>query len=74
VEALRLVFAELHAVGLRDTVSLAMPFGRMSEDGLLTGGEASEQAMSVLLNRLWWWTRTLSNARAETPYASSSGS
>jgi NAD(P)H-dependent FMN reductase len=44
VEALRLVFAELHAVGLRDTVGLAMPFNRMSEDGVLAGGEASEQA------------------------------
>lgn len=71
VEALRLVFAELHAVGLRDTVSLAMPFNRMSEDGVLAGGETSEQAMAMLLNRLAWWTRALSQARAVSPYATS---
>ncbi len=71
VEALRLVFAELHAVTLRDTVGLAMPFRRMSEEGVLADGEMSEQAMSALLNRLVWWTAALSAARAATPYAAS---
>lgn len=73
VEALRLVFAELHAVTLRDTVSMAMPFQRMSETGELADGEMADRAFAVMLNRLEWWTSALSAARAATPYALSAG-
>jgi NAD(P)H-dependent FMN reductase len=68
VEALRLVFAELHAVTLRDTVSLAMPFQRMSEDGILADDEAPKQAVTLILNRLAWWTSALSAARRNSQY------
>ena len=73
VEALRLVFAELHAVTLRDTVSMAMPFQRMSETGELADGEMAERAFAVMLNRLEWWTSALSAARSATPYSLSAG-
>jgi hypothetical protein len=67
------VFAELHAVTLRDTVSMAMPFQRMSEAGELADGEIADRAFAVMLNRLEWWTSALSAARAATPYSLSAG-
>ncbi|MAZ18042.1 MAG: FMN reductase [Ahrensia sp.] len=73
VEALRLVFAELHAVTLRDTVSMAMPFQRMNENGELADGEMADRALALVLNRLEWWTSALSAARAATPYSLSAG-
>jgi NAD(P)H-dependent FMN reductase len=71
VEGLRLVLAELHAVTLRDSVSFAMPWGRFSDEGVLSEPKMAEQAMTQMLNRLRWWTSTLNAARAANPYARS---
>lgn len=67
IEQLRLVFAELHAVTIRDTVS----FHRIWEcfDG--TGNPKDPEvdvAADLLLDRLAWWAHALRRARAETPY------
>ncbi|MCP1727651.1 NAD(P)H-dependent FMN reductase [Natronospira proteinivora] len=69
VEQLRLVFAELHAVGVRDTVSFANPWERFDSEGRLTNPEMAEQAMDRLLTRLAWWARALARARREAAYA-----
>ena len=68
VEQLRLVFAELHAVTVRDTVSFHRAKERFDAAGRPTDPD-SEVAAKVLLDRLTWWGRVLRDARAEHPYA-----
>lgn len=69
VEQLRLVFAELHAVTLRDTVSLAFAPRRFDASGRLIEPEPATTAMAVMLKALRWWATTLRQARAVAPYA-----
>jgi NAD(P)H-dependent FMN reductase len=68
-EALRLVFAELHVVTLRDAVVLpfaARSFRERGEpddaDGRIADG------VRIMLDRLEWWARALARARADRPY------
>jgi len=68
VEQLRQVFAELHAVTLRDTVSFHMAHDLFGEDGELRDGAAAEAAAHRLLDRLVWWASALRDARARQPY------
>jgi len=66
-EQLRLVFAELHAVPIRETLSFHQvptcftPEGEPVEPG-------TTQAATTLLNQLAWWSRALREARETTPY------
>lgn len=69
VEQLRPVFAELHAVTLRDTVSLAAAWRQFDAAGALIEPEAPSQALATLLNRLAWWAESLRQARCEKPYS-----
>lgn len=70
VEQLRLVFAELHAVGIRECVSFANPWEQFATDGVLPGdaGRASSKAMARMLSSLHWWAGALRAARLATPY------
>jgi NAD(P)H-dependent FMN reductase len=68
VEQLRLVFAELHAVTVRDTVSFANPWGRFAEDGSLESPLDARKSFVRMMARLQWWTAALTPARAATPY------
>jgi NAD(P)H-dependent FMN reductase len=68
VEQLRLVFAELHAVGIRDTVSFANPWNRFDSTGALVEPKDAQRAMKTLLARLHWWAVTLRDARATSSY------
>jgi hypothetical protein len=62
VAALRVVFADLHTVAVRDEVSL---------DLMETGpGPAHEPAVGTLLDQLAWWGGALRAARAARPYVS----
>jgi len=67
VEQLRQVFAELHVVGLRDSVSFPMVWKMF---GVEPRPDLSQQAeaLSLTLRRLHWWASTLKNARSERPY------
>lgn len=67
VEHLRGVFAELHAVGLRDTVSFANAWAQF-EDGRLRHPELAEAAMATQLARLEWWAQALRDARLARAY------
>ncbi|UGT62255.1 NADPH-dependent FMN reductase [Nocardia asteroides] len=69
VEHLRGVFAELHAVTVRDTVSFHNPWGR-AEGGRLRADPESDAAATTLLNQLVWWGEALRTARANRPYGS----
>ncbi|MDE1995293.1 MAG: NAD(P)H-dependent oxidoreductase [Rhizobiaceae bacterium] len=68
VEQLRLVFAELHAVTLRDTVSFANPWGRFTEDGVLQDPGDAPQSLRRMMARLHWWSDALKPARRIHPY------
>lgn len=69
VEHLRAVFAELHAVTIRDSVSFSNAWTQFGSGGELLHPQIAEQCMDVLLRRLAWWAAALSDARSATPYA-----
>jgi NAD(P)H-dependent FMN reductase len=69
VEQLRLVFAELHAVTVRDSVSFAGAWEQFDGDGALLRPERAERTMDAMLERLHWWAVALRNAREDEPYA-----
>ncbi|MGI5221510.1 NADPH-dependent FMN reductase [Nocardia sp. CA-290969] len=64
VEHLRGVFAELHAVTVRDTVSFHNPWRQ--PDGL--AGAEADTAAKTMLDQLVWWGEALRAARATRPY------
>lgn len=68
VEQLRLVFAELHAVTIRDTVSFHFGRRQFDADGEPVDKDAVEAAMTTLLDRLVWWANALRTARETTAY------
>jgi NAD(P)H-dependent FMN reductase len=68
VEQLRLVFAELHVVTIRDTVSLHGVWSHVGPDGRLIEDAARAGAAGAMLTRLVWWARALKTARLATPY------
>ncbi|MFF7355223.1 MULTISPECIES: NADPH-dependent FMN reductase [Streptomyces] len=69
VEQLRLVFAELHATTVRDSVSLHGPWSGLGEDGAPRDAAVCAGAAKGMLGQLTWWGRALRTARAERPYA-----
>ncbi|MGC5012271.1 NADPH-dependent FMN reductase [Streptosporangium sp. DT93] len=68
VEQLRQVFAELHAMTVRDSVSLHGPWSGLGEDGRPLDAAVCEDAAKNMLDQLLWWGRALRAARAEHPY------
>jgi NAD(P)H-dependent FMN reductase len=68
VEQLRMVFAELHAVTMRDSVSFHNAWERFEEDGSPVDAEGVARAAKGMLDQLDWWARTLTEARAARPY------
>jgi NAD(P)H-dependent FMN reductase len=68
VEQLRLVFAELHAVTMRDSVSFAGAWEQFDGSGSLRSPERAERSMATMLGRLRWWASALKTARAARPY------
>lgn len=69
VEQLRLVFAELHAVTIRDSVSFAGVWEQFDANGALRSPERAERSMDAMLRRLHWWAVSLAHARNIRPYA-----
>ncbi|MFK3728947.1 NADPH-dependent FMN reductase [Streptomyces sp. NPDC088090] len=68
VEQLRPVFAELHAVTVRESVSFHTAWELLDADGRIRGDKAADAAAVALLDRLTWWGRALRTARREHPY------
>jgi NAD(P)H-dependent FMN reductase len=68
VEQLRQVFAELHAVTMRDSVSFASAWEQFDSDGKLRNAERAERSMATMLARLHWWASALKAARTARPY------
>ncbi|MCH0538615.1 NAD(P)H-dependent oxidoreductase [Streptomyces sp. MUM 203J] len=68
VEQLRQVFAEMHAVTLRDTVSFHMAWEKFDDEGRPRDTDGTAKAASVMLDQLAWWGLTLREGRAARPY------
>ncbi|MBB4892033.1 NAD(P)H-dependent FMN reductase [Streptomyces olivoverticillatus] len=71
VEHLRPVFAELHAVTIRETVSFHSPWGKLDASGKHRDeedGQAAAGAAKKMLDQLTWWALSLREARAARPY------
>jgi NAD(P)H-dependent FMN reductase len=66
VEQLRLVFGELHAVPIRDTVSFHGTC--FDESGRPVDREGCDAAAKGMLDQLCWWATALREARAKSPY------
>jgi NAD(P)H-dependent FMN reductase len=68
VEQLRLVFAEVHAVAIRNSVSFANARSRFDAEGRLLEPDAPSQAMAAMLRQLRWWALALRAGRAASAY------
>lgn len=69
VEQLRQVFAELHAVTVRDAVYFSHASRQFDGHGRLREPDAAQRAMAMMLARLRWWGLALRHARGSAPYA-----
>ncbi|MCX4469496.1 NADPH azoreductase [Micromonospora sp. MW-13] len=70
VEALRLVFAELHAATVRATVSFHGAWEQFGPDGEPIDPEGCNTAAKYMLDQLGWWATTLREGRERRPYVS----
>ncbi len=63
-----MVFAELHAVTVRETVSFHGARARFDEHGQPRDADAVNAAAGAMLDQLAWWARALREARTVSPY------
>ncbi|MEV0373390.1 NAD(P)H-dependent oxidoreductase [Streptomyces sp. NPDC050636] len=68
VEQLRLVFAELHAVTLRDGIGFAQVWDQFDEAGAPKDPAGCAGAAKVMFDQLTWWALALGEARDKRPY------
>ncbi|MEV3991099.1 NAD(P)H-dependent oxidoreductase [Streptomyces sp. NPDC049837] len=68
VEQLRQVFAEMHAVTVRDTVSFHNAHGHFDDEGRHKDPTAPDAAAKTMLDQLAWWGHALRNAKSLHPY------
>lgn len=68
VEPLRNVFAELHTVTVRNTVSFHNAHRQFTSEGVPKYPEAVNAAAMEQLDQLLWWARALRAARRTEPY------
>jgi NAD(P)H-dependent FMN reductase len=68
VEQLRQVFAEVHAVTVRDTVSFHGVWDHFEAAGQLKNPERHGRAADLMLDQIAWWGEALREAKATRPY------
>ncbi|HEV2639604.1 MAG TPA: NAD(P)H-dependent oxidoreductase [Actinocrinis sp.] len=68
VEQLRLVFAELHAMTVRNTVSFPRVHRGFDQNGRPLDEPDADSAAEDMLDQLAWWATALAEARASRPY------
>jgi NAD(P)H-dependent FMN reductase len=69
VEQLRQVFAELHAMTVRDTVSFHLAHAAFDTNGEPLDATGPAAAAKTLFDQLAWWADSQRTARAIRPYA-----
>ncbi len=73
VEHLRLVFAELHAVTVRDSVSFASAWDLFNEKGELIEPDRPRRTLARMLAQLAWWANAVRERRHASPYEKVAG-
>lgn len=68
MEALRLVFDELHASSVRTTVAFPNYPDLFDDEGRLADPKHHEHAADTMLDELVWWGEALRAQRARRPY------
>lgn len=68
VEPLRVVFPEIHAMTIRETVSFHGAHDQFTAEGDPVNAEGVNTAVRLQLDQLEWWALTLREARATRPY------
>jgi NAD(P)H-dependent FMN reductase len=68
VEHLRLIFAELHAMTVRNGVSFHAAWDKFDEAGEPKDPQGCGKAARAMLDQLVWWGTVLQAARTEVPY------
>jgi hypothetical protein len=69
VEHLRLIFAEFHAIGMKDAVTFPRVFDNLDADGNFAPNlERCNSTAKLMLDQLAWWAITLRDAKAQRPY------
>ena len=68
VEALRIVFAEVHATTIRETVAFPLAWNKFNDEGEPIEAEAVQTAARMLLDNLEWWGVALRDMRDRVPY------
>lgn len=63
------MFAELHAVTVRHTVSFHLAHGRFDGNGDPLEPDGPAAAATTLLSQLVWWARALRAGRVRQPYS-----
>jgi NAD(P)H-dependent FMN reductase len=69
VEQLRQVFAELHVVSIRDSISFQNAWQLFDANGSPAESERCSSQMSRMLAKLHWWAIALRTARETAPYS-----
>ncbi|HUE44543.1 MAG TPA: NAD(P)H-dependent oxidoreductase [Candidatus Sulfotelmatobacter sp.] len=69
VEQLRQVFAELHVVSIRDSVSFQNAWQSFDGAGCPADPDRCSAQMSRMLAKLYWWAIALRTARETAPYS-----
>ena len=69
VEQLRQVFAELHVVSIRDSVSFQNAWQLFDATGCPADPDRCSAQMSRMLAKLHWWALALRSARTSAPYS-----
>lgn len=69
VEHLRQVFAELHAVAVRDTVSFHNAGALFDDQGRHRDPDGAATAATAMLDQLAWWGLALRDAKSARSYA-----
>lgn len=70
VEQLRQVFAELHAVTVRDTVSFHNAGAHFDDEGNHRDPAGPDAAAKTMLDQVAWWAAALRSAKEVHPYGS----
>lgn len=68
VEPLRVVFPEIHAMTIRETVSFHGVRDQFDADGQPVNPDGVNMAARLQLDQLEWWALALREARAKRPY------
>lgn len=69
IEQLRQVFAEMHAVTMRNTVTFGEAWKQFDQAGQLVQPVLAEQSMRMMMAQLCWWADALQQARRIQSYA-----